>query len=495
MGMLRFISRAGDFNLQKRDRGTESVEETDGAESIDGKREWKYGDENNFLQEKNVMEVDDTLRGVLIKNLYSMDIQDEVIKGILGEGNTSFKPGDILGIMGSLGSGKSLLIMHMVAVSILPEEIGGHDQKVYYLDTDSGFSIEVFIEKHLIPIIEKKIVNEDFYYQLEKKFSQDHTKIPQESFSKEKRIRAEKVIIDKVIRKSLNNLYITFVNDLLDLLCILRQIISDSHINSFNNSGKTNIDTNVNTNNSTDNSTTTITIGDNNHNNKAKLLVIDSLNFWNTDLSSFLIKNHPEKVRTKYHVLGYYTNKNTLFNSVFSLIRQIVQFHGFIGLISICEEPIIQFTCNNNNGSNSYYDKFKSNFTEELVELVNLFQTKKLYQNVDHYYENYVISIKDQNQNGIQIEDKKNEKLMLKFPRIIHKNIFPTFLSKIIKVEDYQSITNIIWISRSSLPISDQIHNYPNSCVIPTYFSCISVNNLQKSYLVFDDFHGLVVLV
>ncbi|KAH8581765.1 AAA domain containing [Cryptosporidium sp. chipmunk genotype I] len=485
MGMLNFISKSGDLGYRKKEGLVDGL-----LEGVSRRAEWKHQgfngngneNENNFhyLREKNLLEVDDTLRGLLIKNLYSMDINDEVLRGILGEGNTSFKPGDILGIMGSIGSGKSLLMMHLVAISILPEEMGGHDQKVYFIDTDSGFSIEVFTEKHLIPIIEKKITNQDFYFHIIEENFETKTKIPQKDFS-EIKMKDEQIIINQIIKKSLSNLNIIFVNDLLDLLCVLKQIISNSSINYFN----TDCITNINTKNNFDS---------NDSNNKAKLLVIDSINFWNADLSSFIISNH-EKITSKYHILGYFTNKNTIFNSIFSLIRQIVQFHGFIGILSICEEPIIQFTYSSNNSNNNItnntHDKFKNNFTEELVEVVNLFQSKKHDQNIDIHYDNYVSSKKYR----IEIEDNKiNEKLMLKFPRIMHKKIFPNFLSKIFNIEDFQSITNIIWIAKSSLPISEQIHNYPSSCIIPTYFSCISVSNLQKSYFAFNDFHGLVLV-
>ncbi|CUV04763.1 unnamed protein product [Cryptosporidium hominis] len=494
MGMLKFTSKSGDLDFRKKEGINDGF-----LEKINGKIELKDGNENDnnsnnnnnnhhhyYIQEKNLLEVDDTLRGVLIKNLYSMDIKDEILKEILGKENTSFKPGDILGIMGSIGSGKSLLIMHLIAISILPEEIGGHDQKVYYIDTDSGFSIEVFTEKHLIPIIEKKLLNQNFYFQLiEENCKNNKTNFNQKDFDFSKiKTRDEQIIINQIIKKSLSNLNIIFVNDLLDLLCILKQMINNSSINYFNSDFKTITNTNID-------------FDSNNHNNKAKLLVIDSINFWNADLSSLIINNY-EQIINKYHILGYFTNKNTIFNSIFSLIRQIVQFHGFIGILSFCEEPIVQFTYNNNNinnninnNNNSVNDKFKNNFTEELVEVDNLFQNKKNDKNIDNYYDNYISNKKD----GIKIDNNiNNEKLMLKFPRIIHTKIFPNFLSKILKIEDYQSITNIIWIVKSSLPISDQIHNYPNSSIIPTYFSCISINNLQKSYLAFDDFHGLVLV-
>ncbi|KAK9174139.1 ad51-like AAA domain containing protein [Cryptosporidium meleagridis] len=396
-----------------------------------------------------------------------MDIKDEILREILGKENTSFKPGDILGILGSAGSGKSLLIMYLIAISILPEEIGGHDQKVYYIDTDLGFSIEVFTEKHLIPIIEKKLLNQNFYFQLiEENTKNNKTNFIQKDFDFSKiKMRHEQIVINQIINKSLSNLNIIFVNDLLDLLCILKQIINN---NSCINYFKTNNDF------------------DSNNNNKAKLLVIDSINFWNADLSSLIINNYHEKIINNYHILGYFTNKNTIFNSIFSLIRQIVQFHGFIGILSFCEEPIfLQSTFNHFN------DKFKNNFIEELVEVDNLYQNKNNDRNIENYYDNYISNKND----AIKIDKNiNNEKLMLKFPRIIHTKIFPNFLSKILKIEDYQSITNIIWIVKSSLPICDQIHNYPNSNIIPTYFSCISINNLQKSYLAFDDFNGLVLV-
>lgn len=464
MGGLRFVSRPGG----------------------DGCEEGSYSECVSRRSSDGLLELDDTLKGLLVKSLYSMDIRDEVVRGVLGEGSASFRPGDILGVIGSQGSGKSLLLMHIVAMSILPEEAGGHGQKVFFIDTDSGFSIEVLTEKHLIPMIEK---------------------------SKDRK----RVVMDKVIKRSMENLNVIFANDLLDLLCILRLIINGNSCYYHNINKNIGIDTINGTyiNTSNNNDTTT--------NSKAKLLVIDSLNFWNAESSSFLVNNQSfggtgPATRSKYHhVLGYYTNRNTLYNSAFSLVRQIVQFHGFIGLVSFCEEPLgpppSHHNTNTPNNVHTISDKFKTNFTEELVEVINLYQPAKRQdgapcgdQNINSWYYDELARGK----RGGEDEDKESlgvrigadcarrgggeKSLMLKFPRIVSTRVFPGLLSRVMRAEDFRSITNLVWITRSSFPISDQIHGSPNSCTVPTYFSCVSLRNLQKSCLAFDDLHGLILI-
>ncbi|KAJ1615368.1 putative AAA domain-containing protein [Cryptosporidium canis] len=412
MGVLRFVQRPGEYESRRGD---------DLVEGSDSRMEW--GDE--YLGNHNLLEADDTLRGLLIKNLYSMDIQDDVVREILGEGNTSLRPGDILGIMGSLGSGKSLLIMHMIAISILPQDIGGHDQMVYFIDTDSGFSIEFFIEKHLMPIIERNMVDRGFCSSSDQG-NGDSPVVSPSDISPD--------VVDQIIQRSVSNLNVIFANDPLDLLCILKIIISGSSINGMSAYSGNSIGTD----------TLDLSHSNDKNNNKARLLIVDSLNFWNAELSSLLVSSSPEGVQSKHHILGYYTNRNTLFNSAFSLIRQLVQFHGFIGLVSFSEEPILQTT------NNSGYDKFKSNFTEELVEVANLFKSRDPDQDIHDYYDELVKS------KLCDLEadhSKEGPPILLKFPRIIHTRIFPSFLAKFMRAEDYQALSNLIWVTRSSFPI------------------------------------------
>ncbi|KAF7457489.1 AAA domain-containing protein [Cryptosporidium felis] len=382
-----------------------------------------------------LLDADDTLRGILVKSVYRMDIRDEVLREVLGGEDAVLRPGDVVGLMGSLGSGKSTLAMHILAVSILPESLGGHDQQAFYIDSESSFSIEVFIEKHLIPLIELRLPRGGLG--LPRGLSDGSE--PSTPGARSERNRADSEI-NRVICRSLRNLNVAFTSDLLDLLCVLRRITTMNHVL---------------------------------RSERAKLLVIDSLTFWNaSDLSSFCSVGSGNEISNIHHVLGYLSNKSTLFNSAFSLIKQIIQFHGFIGVVTICEEPILSL------------EKFRSNFSEELVELPNLFQHSELPS---------VQETLDLDAASGQEEEEANA--VFKFPKINHSRLFPAFIqNKVLGLDDFKFISNLIWIARSSLPVNEQIHRFPDSPSIPSYFSCLSLKSLRRTFLAFDNYHGLILV-
>ncbi|KAK6591112.1 hypothetical protein RS030_111931 [Cryptosporidium xiaoi] len=376
------------------------------------------------LEKSGLMDLDDTLRGLLLKNIYKIEFKDEVLREIMGDKGVTFGPGEIIGIFGSSGSGKSMLIQHIVSNLILPKVINGEDLRVYYIDTDNGFFTQVFVEKHLIPTIEKRMI--DLESKSEKTYIHETIK-----YNKNKQI-----YLSNTVKLCLKNLNVIQISDLLDLLCVIREITLKSY--------------------------------------DLGVFVIDSLNFWNIDINSLVITNRRE---TSYynHIFGYYTNRNTIFNSIYSLIKYITHSCGYMGIISINDcESLHTLNFKTKNANNIY--------SEELVELENLYYLKN-----------------NQTENSLDAKNgcfNENQVVVLKFLKIHNQCLIKNNLNKLLfnKNEcnnDY--FKSIIFISKSSLPVCEEIHNNPNYPIIPSYFVCTNKDN-EKTFIAFDDYNGLVVL-
>ncbi|KAH8740304.1 hypothetical protein FG386_001579 [Cryptosporidium ryanae] len=382
------------------------------------------------LTKFELLEADDTLRGLLLRNIYKLELKDEVLKEVMGVDNILLSPGEIIGVFGTTGSGKSMLVQQIMSNVLLPKEIDGEGLRVHYLDTDNGFFVQVFIEKYLIPTIEKRMA--------ELEGASRHEYIHEiVKYNKNKN-----AYLNSIIKLCLQNLNVIQVPDLLDLLCVIREMTLKSY--------------------------------------DMGVFVIDSLNFWNAQLNSLVINNFKDdntlvrdkqKQETHYynHIFGYYTNKNTVFNSVCSLVKCVSHFCGYIGVISI------------NEGDSPYSLDFKAKnsscaYSEELVELSSLYHSKD-------------------NQLRVKAKDSDlSEVIVLKFPTVKNHVSIKNNLNKLLLNNGENYFKNIIFISKPSLPVCEEIHNNPNYPVIPSYFVCTNSINNEKTFIALDDCNGLVVL-
>ncbi|EEA08478.1 uncharacterized protein CMU_003080 [Cryptosporidium muris RN66] len=313
----------------------------------------------NDIKIKHVYEADDNLYNLLKRNLYKLRLNDDILMDLLGE-NGVLRPGDLIGIAGKSNCGKSLLLGYIMAQCILPKELGGHNLSVLYIDTDNSFCIEVFLETHLLPTIEKYYEN---YYQ----------------------INEDLIINNKdMLISSLDNFKVVSVSDILDFISILRTIMTD--------------------------------------NTNPNIIIIDSLTFWKIQNSSSIFEyivsqdnndNNNKDNNIKYNEL--YTNKlnsylfglnaslNTLYNCSMHLLSSIIDTMGVVVFVTIDEEYI----------TNKKYRNILSKTSIEILSNPDLND-----YNMESYYNIELPLSNRSNNESSHLQDSRLNKVTVRFPKL-----------------------------------------------------------------------------
>ncbi|KAL7067275.1 hypothetical protein ACR3K2_22590 [Cryptosporidium serpentis] len=382
----------------------------------------------NDIKIKHAYEANDNLYDLLTRNLYKLRLNDDILMDLLGE-NGVLRPGDLIGIVGKSNCGKSLLLGYIMAQCILPKELGGHNLSVLYIDTDNSFCIEMFLEIHLLPIIEKYYEN---YYQIDEEIDEDLT------------------INKDMLISSLDNFKVVSVSDILDFISILRTIMTD-HTNP-------------------------------------NIIIIDSLTFWKTQNSSSMFEyivsqdnndddNNNKDNNTQYneiytskldsYLFGLNASLNTLYNCSMHLLSSIIDTMGVIVFTTIDEEYI----------TNKKYRNILSKSSIEILSNPDLNN-----YNMESYY-NIELPLSNRSSNeSSHLQDSKLNKITVRFPKL------PSGIFETIRIQYKMNNLNfkrLLWIT-----CTDTREITSTQTNIPTYFNCIN-DNKKMNYMIITDLHGM----